>query len=87
MSKYVIITDSSADLTKEVLNDPDLSYVQLDVLMEGEESKANCDVDIKDFYEKLRAKKNATTSAVNIDTFTTVFEPYLANGTDILYLG
>ena len=51
MSKYVIITDSSSDLEKSMLNDPDLVMLQLDVLVEGEEPKANCDVDTKEFYE------------------------------------
>ena len=87
MSKYVIITDSSADLTKDIINDPELSYLQLDVIVEGEEPRANCDVDVKEFYGKLRGKKNASTSAVNIDTFLAFFEPYLAEGTDVLYLG
>ncbi|MBQ7384204.1 MAG: DegV family protein [Clostridia bacterium] len=87
MNKYVIITDSSADLTQDITGDSDLVTLQLDVLMEGEESQANCDVDIKEFYSKLRGKKNATTSAVNIDAFTSMFEPYLAEGTDVLYLG
>ena len=87
MGKYVIITDSSADLTKDILSDPDLVTLQLDVLVEGEEPRANCDVDVKEFYGKLRAKKNASTSAVNIDKFHEIFEPYLANGIDILYLG
>ncbi len=87
MNKYVIVTDSSSDLTKEIINDSELIYLQLDVLMDGEGSKANCDVDIKDFYAKLRAKKNATTSAVNIDKFTEIFEKYLSQGYDVLYIG
>ena len=36
MNKYVIITDSSSDLTKDILNDADLALIQLDVLVEGE---------------------------------------------------
>lgn len=87
MGKYVIITDSSADLTKDIINDPELLTLQLDVLVEGESAQANCDVDIKEFYAKLRAKKNATTSAVNIDTFIALFEKYLVEGLDVLYLG
>ena len=87
MNKYVIVTDSSSDLTKDILNDPDLALLQLDVLVEGEESRANCDVDIKEFYGKLRSKLGATTSAVNIDTFLAFFESYLKEGTDVLYLG
>ena len=87
MNKYVIISDSSSDLTKDILNDTDLVLLQLDVLVEGEEPKPNCDVDTKEFYDKLRAKKTATTSAVNIDKFLEIFEPYLADGVDVLYLG
>ncbi len=87
MNKYVIMTDSSSDLTSEMLNSSDLVTLQLDVLMEGEDSTPNDKVDIKTFYTKLREKKHATTSAVNIDTFEAVFEPYLAQGTDVLYLG
>lgn len=87
MNKYVIITDSSSDLTCEILGDPEVVYLQLDVLMDGEPSRANCDVDIKDFYAKLRAKKNATTSAVNIDKFLDTFDKYLSEGYDVLYLG
>jgi DegV family protein with EDD domain len=35
----------------------------------------------------LRAKKKATTSAVNVGDFKDVMRPYLEKGTDILYLG
>ena len=87
MNKYVIVTDSSSDLTSDIINDPEVVYLQLDVLMDGEASKANCDVDIKDFYAKLRSKKNATTSAVNIDKFIETFDKYLSEGYDVLYLG
>ncbi|MBQ8140429.1 MAG: DegV family protein [Clostridia bacterium] len=87
MSKYVIITDSSADIASDILSDGDLKIVQLDVLVEGEAPKPNCDVDAKDFYSKLRSKKTATTSAVSIDAFAAVMEEYLAQGLDVLYLG
>lgn len=87
MNKYVIITDSSSDLTPDILSDPALSLLQLDVLVEGEEARPNCDVDIKEFYGKLRAKLGATTSAVNIDNFLALFESYLKDGFDVLYLG
>ena len=87
MNKYVIITDSSSDLTPDILSDPALSLLQLDVLVEGEEARPNCDVDIMEFYGKLRAKLGATTSAVNIDNFLALFESYLKDGFDVLYLG
>ena len=87
MNRYVIMTDSSADLTPEILNDPEVRYIQLDVIVEGEQAHANCDVDIKEFYEKLRSKKNATTSAANVEKFITEMEDILKEGSDILYIG
>ena len=87
MNKYIIITDSSADLTKEILGEGDLECIQLDVIVEGEAPTANCNVEVKDFYAKLREKKSATTAAVNIDSFSAAFDSYLAQGFDVLYLG
>lgn len=81
------MTDSSADLVPEIIDIPNLYFLQLDVIVEGEEAKANCDVDIKDFYAKLRQKKNATTNAVNIEKFIEEMDKHLACGKDILYLG
>ena len=40
-----------------------------------------------DFYKKLREKKMIKTSAINMQTFKNVFEEYLANGLDLLYIG
>ena len=87
MSNYVILTDSSTDLVPEIIDCPDLYLVQLDVIVEGEEAKANCDVDSKEFYAKLREKKNATTNAANIEKFIEEMEKHLSLGKDVLYLG
>ena len=64
-----------------------LRTVQLDVIVEGEEPTPNDQVDIKEIYAKLRAKKGASTSAVSIDRFLSVFEESIAEDKDILYLG
>ncbi len=81
------MTDSSADLVPEILDNDSIRYIQLDVIVEGEEARENCDVDIKEFYSKLRDKKNATTAAANIDKFLKPMEESLADGKDILYIG
>ena len=87
MRDYIIITDSSADLTPEMSAELGLSVVQLEVLVEGEKTAANNAVDIKKIYAQLRDKKNATTSAVNIDAFLELFESLLQKDVDLLYLG
>ena len=87
MKNYVIYTDSCADLTAEMYQDLGLRTVSLDVIVEGEEPVSNDKVDIKEIYAKLRAKKSASTAAVNIDKFLEVFESSAKEGLDILYLG
>ena len=87
MHPYVIVTDSSSDLPRDVIEQYDLSVIQLAVTVEGEQTKPNNEIDITEFYAKLRAKKGAKTSAVNIETFEKEFEARLAQGKDVLYLG
>ena len=87
MNPYVIVTDSSCDLPLSVIKEYDLEVVQLAVSIDGGEPTPNDQLDIKEFYAQLRNKKRATTSAANPDTFNSVFEKYLAAGTDVLYLG
>lgn len=87
MRPYVIITDSSADLPQSLIAEYGLEVVQLAVALDGGEPTLNNQLDIKDFYGQLRAKKRATTSAANPDTFAGIFEKHLAAGTDVIYLG
>ena len=87
MRDFIIFTDSSADLTKEMSDELGLNTVQLDVIVEGEEPTPNDQVDIQEIYTKLRAKKGASTSAVSIDAFLVAFEACLTQGKDVLYLG
>ena len=87
MRDYVIFTDSSADLTAEMSASLGLRTIQLDVILEGENATPNNQVDIRDFYAKLRAKKTATTSAVGIETFYEAFEAAVKEDLDVIYLG
>ena len=87
MSSYVIITDSSADLSDELLAKYDIDCLQLEVTLEGEGSRPNNEVEPKPFYDALRAKKGATTSASSPAAFRECCKSHLDAGKDILYLG
>ena len=87
MHPYVIVTDSSGDLPQFLIDQYDLDVIQLAVTVDGEPTKPNNEIDISDFYSKLRSKKGAKTSAVNIEAFTEAFEKHLCAGKDVLYLG
>jgi len=87
MSEFVIITDSSCDVSEQNLRAWGVYCVQLDVLVDGEDSRKNNEVEAAVFYQKLRDGKMARTSAANITTFKEAFVPFLKDGKDVLYLG
>ncbi len=87
MSRYVIDTDSSADLPLSLVEQYSIDVVQLSVALDGEEPRPNNEVDTAQIYAALRSKRGAKTSAANTAMFTECFEKHLAAGTDVLYLG
>lgn len=87
MQKYVIITDSGSDLTREMAAEADVKVVDLFVSVDNKEPVEDSALAPKELYAMLRDKKSATTSAVNIESFEAVMKPYLEEGLDILYLG
>jgi DegV family protein with EDD domain len=87
MRDFVIVTDSSCDLPRQVAKKMDVAVISLEVNIEDVGTKLNHEIDIKEFYEFLRSKKSAKTSAANMDRFIATFEPFLADGKDILYIG
>lgn len=87
MSNYVIMTDSSCDLTLEMIKELGIKSIQLDVVVDGAEPMQNDQIDAKVFYGQLRDGKMATTSAVGIDRFISAMEEILLEGKDLIYIG
>lgn len=88
MSDYVIFTDSACDLSVETLKEWGVGYGDLTVCFEGQDKiYANGEISPKEFYERMRAGEHPKTSAVNLQGFIDVFEPVLAEGKDVLYVG
>ncbi len=87
MENYVILTDSSCDLPKELAAELDLHVISLEAVFDNGTTKLDSEIDVKDFYTQLREKVQITTSAVGIDRFLNFIEPFLAEGKDVLYLG
>ncbi|MBQ8164296.1 MAG: DegV family protein [Clostridia bacterium] len=87
MRDFVIVTDSSADLTQEQIKELGIVSIPLDIVIEHAEPIPNDKVDVKEVYAQLRAKKTITTSAATIQRFNDVFEELLKDDIDLLYLG
>ena len=89
MSEYVILTDSSADLTAELVAELGVEVIPLSFTMEDKtyyNFPDNRDIDPADFYNRLRGGAMATTSAVNVADYTETIEPMLKAGKDVLVL-
>lgn len=88
MSNYVIFTDSACDIVPSVLAEWGVRCVSLAFRFNHiDKDFLNDEMPIKEFYQNMRDGKVAKTNAVNAETFRATFEPVLAEGNDILYLG
>lgn len=88
MNKYVIFTDSSCDFSQEMLKKRGIYYASLTFRFDDSEKiYSNNEMQIKDFYNKMREGGIAKTSAVNSEVFAIEFEKLLKEGNDILYIG
>lgn len=87
MSKFEIYTDSSCDLTKEMIKNYGLKAMQLEVTVDDMPPVLNCDIEPKDLYDMLRGGSMAKTNAVTPGQFEECMRKTLEEGLDILYIG
>ena len=88
MKNYVIITDTACDIKPATLQAWGVEYCSLSFQFnDSEKVYSNYDMEVIEFYDKMREGGIAKTSAINADTFEKEFEKYLAEGKDVLYLG
>ena len=90
MAKYTIITDSCCDLPADLAEKIGIDVVPLTVTIGGVNYSNfldGSDISFNQFYSRLGGGDIITTSAVNSETFRTVFESELMLGRDVLYIG
>ena len=89
MSDFVILTDSSADLGADLVQQLDVRVLPLSFTIQDHvyhNYPDNREMEPHAFYEMLRAGEVATTSAVNVAQYTEALEPLLQKGRDVLVL-
>ena len=86
---FQIVTDSSANLPVELLRKHSIPFVPFHYYVGGKEvlCPASDAFDGKAYFQLLREKETVTTSLVNPEQYIEVFEPFLKEGADILYVG
>lgn len=89
MSEFVLMTDSSADLSQEMVQELGVTVLPLSFTIQGKVYRNypdNREMDLPLFYDMLRAGELATTSAVNVAEYTQAVEPILQEKKDVLIL-
>src|SRR3954471_3736485 len=86
MSPVAVVADSTANLTSDLLRRHDIHVVPLYVVFGGDRTVPEVDItDYPAFFEELRgAEKLPTTSQPSVGDFTSVFEPLLADGGEVV---
>ncbi|MBQ4086495.1 MAG: DegV family protein [Clostridia bacterium] len=90
MSNFIIVTDSSCDLSAKMAEELQLHVVPLSVQLDGKTYTNYLDwreISPAEFYGAMRAGAKSTTAAPNVDQFATAMEEGLSQGKDVLYIG
>ncbi|MDE8703151.1 DegV family protein [Adlercreutzia equolifaciens] len=87
---FAIVTDSSSNLTEELIDELDLHILPLTFMVDGQEFQSYLKgekTDLSQFYTMMREGKVITTSLPNLKASRELIEGLLKEGQDVLYLG
>lgn len=90
MRKVKIITDSCADIGREMRERWDIDYVRMKTVYNGTELDASLDWQFyspKELYDIMRGGERVLTAQVPADEFARVFTPCVESGCDAVYIG
>ena len=90
MRKVKIITDSCADLNVEQLSKYGIAFAKMSTSCDGVESVATLtwtENEVHEHYNKMRDGKRIITAQVSVEEFGRIFEEYLKQDMDIVYIG
>ena len=89
MENYVLFSESTCDLTPELVQEMDIQILPMTFTLDGQSYRNypdNREMNPETFYDKLRNGSMSTTSQVGITDYEAAFTPFLEQGKDILYL-
>jgi DegV family protein with EDD domain len=89
MASFVILVDSTADMTPEMLERYDIDYCPMNYTMDDQEFPALLDWSIhssKEFYDFMRSGVVIKTTQVPVTVFEEKFHKYVSTGHDVLYI-
>lgn len=90
MRDFVIMTDSCCDMTAKMADELGLEALPLSLQLDGGSYRNfldGRDIGFADFYARIRAGGQATTSAVSVGDFQVRMREILTSGRDVLCIG
>ena len=90
MRKVKIVTDSCADLNAEQLQKYDIAFARMSTSCDGVECVASLtwtESEAHEHYDKMRDGKRILTAQVSAAEFGRIFEEYVKQDMDIVYIG
>jgi len=88
-NKLVLVVDSGSDLPIEFINEPNIVGLPIGCNFKGRdmEDYFGQTLDIKEFYDGLRAGEMYTTSQINVYKFEEAFKSIIKEGKSVIYIG
>ena len=90
MKDFVVLTDSTSDLTLEMRQQFNIEYVPMQYIIDGVEFKASLDWEshsAKEYYDLMRGGRRIYTTQILKDTYLEAFQKALDAGKDVVYIG
>jgi DegV family protein with EDD domain len=89
MRDYILITDATSDLSRDIVNKNTIIVIPMEYEIEqtSYEYYPSCkDLSVNQFYNKIKEGAIATTSQINVTTYEKYFENALFDNKDIIYV-
>ena len=88
MSDFILSGCSTADLTKEHFESRDIRYICFHYTLDGVDYPDDLgqSIPFPEFYKRMTEGSDTKTSQVNMSEYMEYFEPFLAEGKDVLHL-
>ncbi len=82
----IIFSDSGCDILPKFVKELDIKIISYPFTLEDDEYLNDSDIDLNFFYEQLKKGKISKTASLNPHAYAEIFEPYLKEGKDIIYI-
>lgn len=89
MRDFVIITDSTSDLTQQMRQEYGVEYVKMNYVIDGVEYKASLDWEshsVREYYDLMRNGVRVFTTQIHRDVYREAFAAAVEAGKDVVYI-